>query len=448
MRYARLLGFLVLVAASTTSTACATSRAPADPSAMRLPSGPFGRPAPVMRAAGGHDADELAALRDAGPAGIASLARELDAATDDEARASLRDALDQVAQHRDAWASRLYWYTDLEAAKNAARKEGKPILSLRLLGDLTDELSCANSRFFRAILYPNTDVQKILRERFVLHWSSERPAPVITIDYRDGRKVVRTVTGNSVHYALDAEGRPLDALPGLVGPKAFRGWLDSATALADVARKGGREVLKAHHEQRIRALDVEYRRDLAKMSLPENALPVLLEPDEPEDSGEAPSAAMAMPVAVSKAKVEAPLLGAMGLASPPPSIEAAPWEKLAELHADDARIDEAGRRVLRAKNPHDWSKPANPAPLTEEAFAAMVAQFERSVAEDTAKNLHGLRPFVLRWLEQDPEMTLEQLNARVYGKLFLTPAGDPWLGLVPPRVFSGIAEDGIVVEPR
>jgi hypothetical protein len=76
----------------------------------------------------------------------------------------------------------------------------------------------------------------------------------------------------------------------------------------------------------------------------------------------------------------------------------------------------------------------------------MVANFEQSVAEDTAKNLHGLHPFVHRWLGEEPQMTLEELNARVYGRLFLTPAGDPWLGLVPPRVFSGIADDGIVVE--
>ena len=47
------------------------------------------------------------------------------------------------------YTSQLYWYTDLEAAKAQAKRLGKPILSLRLLGKLTDEFSCANSRFFR-----------------------------------------------------------------------------------------------------------------------------------------------------------------------------------------------------------------------------------------------------------------------------------------------------------
>ena len=31
----------------------------------------------------------------------------------------------------------------------------------------------------------------------------------------------------------------------------------------------------------------------------------------------------------------------------------------------------------------------------------------------------------------------------VYAKVFPTPKSDPWLGLVPPGVFSAIADDGI-----
>src|SRR5262249_729383 len=59
----------------------------------------------------------------------------------------LTAVLDSVSQQRDSYASRLYWYTDFEQAKASARASGKPILSLRLLGNLTDEFSCANSRF-------------------------------------------------------------------------------------------------------------------------------------------------------------------------------------------------------------------------------------------------------------------------------------------------------------
>ena len=73
----------------------------------------------------------------------------------------LRATLDAICQQKDCDASRLYWYKDLAAAKAASKESGKPILSLRLLGNLNDELSCANSRFFRTALYPNAGVSQV-----------------------------------------------------------------------------------------------------------------------------------------------------------------------------------------------------------------------------------------------------------------------------------------------
>ena len=50
---------------------------------------------------------------------------------------------------------------------------------------------------------------------------SVRPVPKVTIDFGGGRKLERTLTGNSIHYVLDADGRPVEAIPGLYGPQAF-----------------------------------------------------------------------------------------------------------------------------------------------------------------------------------------------------------------------------------
>jgi hypothetical protein len=133
----------------------------------------------------------------------------------------LRAALDAVARQRDAAWSGLYWYTDLGAAKAAAARAGRPILSLRLLGNLDEELSCANSRFFRTVLYANAAISDELRNNWILHWESVRPVPKITIDFGDGRKLERTITGNSLHYVLAANGSLADVLPGLWGPKEF-----------------------------------------------------------------------------------------------------------------------------------------------------------------------------------------------------------------------------------
>src|SRR6185369_288711 len=73
-------------------------------------------------------APAIAALRASGPAGLAALvsehARDIQrvragaAAPKDWERT--RHALDTVAAQRDAYASGLYWYTDLDAAKAAA----------------------------------------------------------------------------------------------------------------------------------------------------------------------------------------------------------------------------------------------------------------------------------------------------------------------------------------
>jgi len=87
---------------------------------------------------------------------------------DDQSWRALCDALDAVGRAKDNHAARLYWYTDLEQAKSAARAANRPILSLRLLGGLDDEFSCANSRFFRTVLYANAEVSKTLREQFIL----------------------------------------------------------------------------------------------------------------------------------------------------------------------------------------------------------------------------------------------------------------------------------------
>ena len=189
----------------------------------------------------------------------------------------LRTALDEVSGQRDCHASRLFWYTDLDQAKAAAKQTGKPILSLRLLGKLTDEYSCANSRFFRTTLYSNAEISKALGERFILHWKSVRPVPKVTIDFGDGRKLERTLTGNSIHYILDGDGQIVDALPGLYGPKAFLRELERAEQTAKKAAGISAEpqnimtarerFLVNYHRERASAIETAWQEDLNKLGI-------------------------------------------------------------------------------------------------------------------------------------------------------------------------------------
>ena len=176
----------------------------------------------------------------------------------------------------------LPWFTDLGAAVAHARRAHKPILSLRLLGRLDEELSCANSRFFKKHLYPDPQIHRALRDDFVLHWESVRPVPIVTIDFGDGRRVERTLTGNSCHLVLDMRGRPVDVLPGLFSREVFLGLLAQARLFAAADR---RALPGMHARARLRA---------------------------PQLPGLAPSRAMAASLlAPTKHMVEAPLLRAV-----------------------------------------------------------------------------------------------------------------------------------------
>lgn len=142
----------------------------------------------------------------------------------------------------------LHWFTDLSAALTEARRTHRPVLSLRLLGRLDEALSCANSQFFRRLLYPEPRINQILRDAFVLHWQSVRPVPMVTIDFGNGRRIQKPLTGNSLHLVIDAEGRPIDALPGLFDPDTFVALLERAHAMA----AGGRPRLAINHQRALR----------------------------------------------------------------------------------------------------------------------------------------------------------------------------------------------------
>jgi hypothetical protein len=398
---------------------------------------------------GTADANAPLALREAGPDGLAALLLELDAAPTDAARvARLRPAIDQVAKQKDAHVSRLYWYTDLDQAKAAAHDTSRPILSLRLLGNLDDELSCANSRFFRTTLYSNVDVATYLRDHFVLHWSSERPAPVMTIDFRDGRKIQRTITGNSIHYVLDEAGRPLDAIPGLYGPAPF------ITALAKVVDLDQRThkmsasdrdaAVAMYHTAELTRLTAQWRSMLVGAGVTDPALFAL---PAPPPAGNVPAATIAAPLAYAKAAVEMPMVRAVMPSMELPD-DKLPWSRLTATFAGTAKLDASARALVRAKNPMDWSNQDGPRPLDDAAFDALILSFEKLMVEDGTRNEFKNHAKLHEWLLASPDMSWKDLDKRVYSELFLTPKSDPWLGLVPPGVYSGIENDGIVSPPK
>jgi hypothetical protein len=356
----------------------------------------------------------------------------------------LSTALDAVSQQQDSYLSGLYWYTDFAQAKAAARATGKPILSLRLLGKLSEEYSCANSRFFRTILYSNVEVSQLLRERFILYWQSERPAPRVTIDFGDGRKLERTLTGNSIHYILDSEGRVIDALPGLYGPAAFLralGQTEKAFKESVVSNSGSIFLLPpAHPRVRLSAINLAWLADIEKIGGKAPAGFVVT-----HDNKGTPQAIEIAALAVTKSFTELNILKsitAAGEALGTVTDEKA-WNKIAMLHLSDAQLDAQSIGLIQRQTQKALSADGSDK-NSDERFVALLQKLQQNIALDTVRNEYLLHTKLYGWLLADPARgDFEKLNKRVYAELFLTPASDPWLGLFSPEVYTALEGGGI-----
>jgi hypothetical protein len=400
------------------------------------------------------------ALRDRGPAGLEALltrfSAELDkrisgeaGSMDDASWQRLRLAIDKVSRQRDGYASGLYWYADLDLARAAAKASGKPILFLRLLGRLDEDMSCANSRFFRTTLYSNAEVSAYLRDHFVLLWKTVRPVPKVTIDFGDGRKIERTLTGNSVHYVLDSNGRPVYALPGLYGAAAFLRELNHAEEAVKACAAAGTEderlrLLRQYHRERLDQLASDWASDLSKARV--------ATPPSRTSSGEVarstpPTAEAASLAAVTKSLVERRVL--RGMSSDPRLPGGSPddkaWGAIAKLFEHDAHLDQHSRALIVGKSSL-LTNQAVPSEADRKArFERMLARLEQVIAEDTARNIFVLQTRIHEWFAEGTVTSdVERLNEKVYAELFLTPGWDPWLGLVSDDDYTALENDGVV----
>ncbi len=404
-------------------------------------------------------------------------------------RATLEHAVDTEAGQRYATISRLFWYTDINAAKAEAMASGRPILSLRMLGELTNDLSCANSRFFRNVLYADPTVSAYLRTHFVLHWSSERPIPIVTIDMGDGRKIVRTTTGNGAHYILDQAGRPLDALPGLYAPTQFLAGLKTAEALAykvrNLSTAQHNALVAAYHRNAQNAVNQQWAKR-PKVGTVRVRDQLATDADVKRYIDSAQRATMA------KAFVEVPDLQTIRLGPTPESIRASAdeWRVIGQAmfgygttqtitRATDAANDSnqpaptvlvgvdaktmaaAGwksgpatilavpARALFLRLRH--ALPAGAEQPTPRSDQDALATFEALIVADTAQNEFKLHQQVhelfIDALTYHPESELEfsAINKDIYASIFVSPSSDPWMGLVQADAFTALPGNGIVV---
>jgi hypothetical protein len=356
-----------------------------------------------------------------GPAALEALLERYDREPAGPAKDKLAAEIDTVAHQKYASVSRLFWYTDLAAAQAAARASGRPILHLRMLGRLDEDLSCANSRLFRATVYANQDVSALLRSSFILYWSSERPVPKVTIDYGDGRKLERTTAGNSAHYVLDADGNVLDVLPGLYAPAAFRQELTKSLALAKQVRgKTAAERAKlvvAHHTEAQRHAFAGLQLVVSMRTVSKAAIEI---PDQKQFAPE--TVQMAWSDSAIAARV-------------------ARGQQLFGIEPGTRVLDDASLGLVTRL--HDAVAAVR---ASEKQRAVMVARLERALVADSVLNEQTLRPAIsAEIIRRGGRVDFDTLNRFVYSQVFLTPATDAWLGLLPRTDFTGLPGDGVVL---
>jgi hypothetical protein len=361
--------------------------------------------------AGPASPDDVAELRARGQLGVDELHAQWAAAPPAD-RVQLQKRLDRVCGQKDCHASRLFWYTDLAEAEAASRRLGRPILSLHLLGRLDEELSCANSRFFRTLLYSDDRISTILREQFVLHWVSVREVPHITIELGGGRVLRQTITGNSAHFLLDADGTPLDVLPGLYSPNAFRDQLERWVTMYRSLPTGvdRAQALRSHHQAQF----IRTSTRAAELGI-----------DRSPYAAEKP-VWVAQLQSQSKSAVEV--------------------KTLAQLRREALMRPNVRPMIIAPDvvfSPETLTLMASKQTLTSE----LLDNLRRTVAGDTESNEYDLHRRIHGWFAAGEAGDLQSLNERVYDELFLTPASDPWLGLLPDDVFTGIGLSDMVIEP-
>jgi len=308
--------------------------------------------------------------------------------------------IDIIAGQKNALACQLFWHKSLADAKAQAITLGRPILSLRMLGHLDEDLSCANSRFFREILYADDAIAECLRENFVLHWKPVCDVPVATIDFGNGRKLRQPIIGNSVHLVLTGKGRVVDGLPGLVTQVEFMSWLDSVFnlhgSIDQLPDSEQNTLLQAWHRNR-----AQLRRQRSELAIhPDESVGDLnpLDPKWRDAAGRNTRTADSLKTI--RLSESTPLASA--------AMRIAPLKMAAELPVF-RMVDSAGPQV----------------------------------EQDSLFNLYGLQTKLDDWyIQNGTPGNYEQITNRIYKELFLMPLDDPWLGLSPEDSYMALDNKG------
>ncbi len=231
-------------------------------------------------------------------------------------------------------------------------------------------------------------VVEFLKSEVVPVWESVRSVPKVTFDFGDGKKIERTLAGNTVIYFCSPNGKVVDAFPGIYAPEDFLKEAADSINAVEQFQKLGNSFLAEFHKKKINdKVNQEVQR-----------------------------------TTFSKAFVESPLLKALGYSRnevPNGGIETTSSIKGFEVYLEDISKKAAAPRELRR-----MTEVKGYDNLTPEQRGNLLVQI------DSTQNLRVIRPAThLFLLGFDTPKTPRELRDAIYKNILQIPLNDPYLGL-------------------
>jgi hypothetical protein len=258
-------------------------------------------------------------------------------------------------------------------------------------------------------LLSDTRVIQFINANFVPCWQSVRSVPRVTVDFGDGRKLERTLGGNTLIEICLPDGRVIDAFPGLYTPEDF---LSEARPTLDFART----LDAARPEGELAAMVIAWHR-----------------------ARSAPAPKASIPISIEKSLVEGPLLRALRAnpkASPPTDL------LVRELGREGPAREEGEDPRARLARVSGWLEDVSKQPATVEQLRQrflMLPEEKRPTPEqlgemalrlDSRTNVSQVRPAVhLLLATYDRLPSGHVCRDAVFRQLLHLPVEDPYLGL-------------------
>lgn len=309
------------------------------------------------------------------------------------------------------------------------------------------------------MLLSDPETAKLLNTEFVPCWDTVRPVPLVTIDFGNGRTLKRTLAGNTVISICAADGRVLDAYPGVYTPTAFKGQISDTLGLfrkltaAPAPAEQAAELAAWHREQFVKGVRAEGARlTLSKAFVESPLLAALGVPPakafgygQAAPVGDAPPAVTvpATPSRVltttSKAVVQSSVLKALTPSQVSPATPVPPGVQPQGLVAQNVdplvdpqaafaqfseRIEDVSKRAASVRQLRRTTTGPEAPKKTPEQIG------KEAVEADSTINVQAIRPAVHLWfMANGAPRDARSVRDVMYRDLLHVPVDDPYLGL-------------------